>query len=124
MKTTNVKYVLCAGLLVALSGCAGVGAETTLKFDGSGNGSHSEAPACDDQGKVKGSGSIADGDVMITLKDSSGDQLFRQTFKGDFTLDERTVSGASGTWDIHAQRGGDDLAGDAFSGNYAFHVNC
>lgn len=124
MKQMIGKYALLTGLLLVFSGCAGVGAETTLKFDGSGNGTHSETPRCDDEGQVKGTGSIPDGDVLVTLKDSSGKQLFQQTFKGDFTLDERTVSGASGTWNIHAQRGGDDLAGDAFSGNYAFYVNC
>lgn len=120
----NVKYMVCGALVVALSGCAGLGAETTLKFDGSGNGTHSETPKCDDQGKVKGTGSIPDGNVVITMKDSSGKQLFQQTFEGDFTLDERTLTGASGTWNIHASRSGDDLAGDAFQGNYAFYVNC
>lgn len=118
------KIVLYAGLVFALAGCAGAGAESTLRFDGNGNGTHSETPQCDDQGKVKGSGSIPDGDVMVTVKDSAGKQLFQQSFKGDFTLDERTVSGASGTWSFQAQRSGDDLAGDAFAGDYAFYVNC
>jgi hypothetical protein len=120
-----IMKLLCFGaLLVALSGCAGVGAETTLKFDGSGNGTHSETPKCDDQGKVKGSGSIPDGGVIVTLQDSSGKQLFQRTFQGEFTLDEETLTGASGTWHIEAQRSGDGLAGDAFAGNYAFYVNC
>jgi len=120
----NVKSMLCGALVLALSGCAGAGAETTLKFDGAGNGTHSETPNCDDQGKVKGSGNIPDGDVVVTMKDSSGKQLFQQNFSGDFTLDERTLTGASGAWNIQASRSGDDLAGDAFSGQYAFYVNC
>ena len=120
----NAKYVLCAAAVLALSGCAGVGSESTLKYDGNANGTHSETPGCDDQGKIKGSGHVPDGNVLVTLKDSNGKQLFQQTFNGDFTLDEETVSGASGTWNLQAQRSGDDLAGDAFSGDYAFHLNC
>lgn len=125
----NMKYVLCAGLVLALSGCTAKGTEATppeamLKYDGNGNGVHSETPQCDDQGKVKGSGGVPDGDVTITLKDSSGRQLLQQTFKGDFTLDEKTVSGASGTWNFQAQRSSDDLAGDPFAGHYVFYVDC
>ena len=118
------KLVLCVIALVAVSGCAGLGSESTLKYDGNANGTHSESPGCDDQGKIKGTGSIPDGTVLITLADSAGKQLMSQTFKGEFNLAEQTVSGASGTWMLKAQRSGDDLAGDAFSGEYAFHLNC
>lgn len=115
---------MCAVAVLAMSGCAGVGSESTLKYDGEANGSHSEAPACDDQGKLKGSGSIPDGSVSVTLKDAAGKQLLSQTFKGDFNLAEQTVSGTSGKWSLTATRSGDDLAGDAFSGDYAFYLDC
>jgi hypothetical protein len=118
------KYVFCAAAMLALSGCAGLGSDSTLKYDGTANGTHSESPGCDDQGRIAGSGNVADGSVLVTLKDSTGKQLFQQTFKGDFKLDEKTVSGAAGTWNLQAERSGDDLAGDAFSGKYAFHLKC
>jgi hypothetical protein len=119
-----LKLLLTAGLLIALSGCAGVGAESTLKFSGDGNGTHSDTPKCDDQGALTGSGNVPDGSVMLTVKDSAGKQLLQQTFKGEFTLAKTTVSGAAGTWSVVAQRSSDDLAGDPFSGHYAFYVNC
>lgn len=119
-----LKLILTTITLLAISGCAGAGAEATLKYDGKANGTHSQTPTCDDQGAIKGSGNIPDGEVVVTLKDSDGKQMFTQTFKGDFTLSEKTVSGASGKWSLMASRSGDDLAGDAFSGKYAFHLNC
>jgi len=117
-------YVLYAGIILALSGCTGAEAASTLKYNGSANGTHSETSRCDDQGSIKGSGNIPDGAVVVTLKDSAGKQLLQQTFKGDFTLAEKTVAGASGTWSLHAARQGDDLAGDAFSGKYTFYLDC
>jgi hypothetical protein len=120
----KLRYATCAGIVLVLAGCAGVGAESTLKYDGTANGTHSETPGCDDQGKLKGSGNVPDGQVLITLKDSAGKQLMQQSFKGEFTFPEQTVTGASGTWSLAASRSGDDLAGDAFAGNYAFYLNC
>ena len=120
----NIIYLVSAGLVVALSGCTGDGGSSNLSYDGKANGSHSDTAGCDDQGTIQGSGNIPDGAVLITLKDSAGKQLFQQTFKDSFTLDKRTVSGASGTWSIEARRSGDDLVGDSFSGKYDFTVDC
>lgn len=120
----NPTPLLAALAFVALSGCAGLGSESTLRYDGAANGTHSDAMRCDDQGTIRGSGNVPDGAVLITLSDSDGKQLFQRTFKGDFTLASETVSGASGTWSFGAQRSGDDLVGDSFSGDYAFHVDC
>ena len=120
--TTTI--IITAGILVGLSGCTGSGAASSLTYEGKANGSHSDTAACDDQGTIKGSGAIPDGSVLVTLKDADGKQLFQQSFKGTFTLATKTVSGASGTWTIDAQRSGDDLLGDAFSGKYTFNVAC
>lgn len=112
----------------ALSGCLGFGADgganAALTFDGEGAGEHSQAADCDDQGTIKGSGNIQDGEVVITLRDASGTRLFQQTFEGEFELTEKTVSGTSGDWNIHAQRRGNDVVGDTYSGSYGFFVNC
>lgn len=120
----NMTHILAAGILIVLSGCAGVGAESTLEYDGSENGTHSDAIKCDDQGSIKGSGNIPDGTVAVTLTDAEGKVLLQQTFQGDFTLEEKDVSGASGSWSFRALRSGDDVVGDSFSGDYEFHVNC
>lgn len=120
----NMIPLIAAGLILTLSGCSGIGAEASLEYSGSANGTHSDSFKCDDQGTIKGSGNVPDGQVSITLKDSDGKVLFQQTFKEAFTLDARTVSGASGSWSFDASRSGDDVVGDAFSGNYEFHVNC
>jgi hypothetical protein len=120
----KLTYLLGTSAILALSGCAGVGADSTLKYDGAANGSHSDTFDCDDEGTIEGSGDIADGQVTVTLRDSDGDQLFQQTYSDSFTLDTRTISGASGAWNLAAQRSGDDVLGDAFSGDYAIHVRC
>ncbi|HET6398972.1 MAG TPA: hypothetical protein VFH47_05405 [Candidatus Thermoplasmatota archaeon] len=118
----NPIYAISASLLVALAGCAGAAAN--LSYNGSANGTHSETADCDDAGTIKGSGHVRDGSVLITLKDAAGKQLFQQSFKGEFKLDAKAVSGSSGTWTLSAQRNGDDLLGDAFSGKYGFNVDC
>jgi hypothetical protein len=120
----NITPLLAATAFVALSGCAGLGSESTLKYDGAANGAHSDTVQCDDEGRIKGSGNVPDGAVLVTLADADGKQLFQQTFKGGFMLPEETVSGASGSWSFDARRSGDDLVGDSFSGDYAFYVNC
>ncbi len=119
----NLTYILSAGIVLAISGCMGAGA-SNLSYDGQANGTHSDTATCDDQGSIKGSGTIPDGSVLITLKDSAGKQLFQQSFKESFTLAAKTVSGASGTWTLDAQRSGDDLVGDSFSGKYDFNLDC
>jgi hypothetical protein len=119
-----MKLILSASILALLAGCTDGGADAELKYDGAANGSHSDAAKCDDEGTIKGSGSIPDGEVLVTLKDSAGKTLLSQTFKGDFTLDPVAVSGASGSWSFDAARSGDDVVGDSFSGDYAFYVNC
>ncbi|HLF16491.1 MAG TPA: hypothetical protein VI796_03555 [Candidatus Thermoplasmatota archaeon] len=124
MNLTHLLTLGLVGTVSALAGCAGAGAESTLEYDGIANGTHSDSVNCDDQGTINGSGNVPDGSVLITLKDSEGKQLLRQSFSGDFTLAKTAVSGASGAWSFQAQRSGDDLVGDAFSGDYAFHVNC
>ena len=120
----NTTYFISAGIVLALAGCTGSGGDANLSYDGAADGTHSETAACDDQGTIKGSGNVLDGTVLITLRDSAGKQLFQQAFQDSFTLDSQTVSGASGTWKIDAQRSGDDLVGDSFSGKYDFRVNC
>lgn len=115
-------------LIVAFPGCVGFGgnggASAALTFDGDSSGQHSQTAECDDQGTIDGSGNVADGEVTITLRDASDKRLFQQTFEGDFELKEKTVSGTAGDWDIHAQRAGNDVVGDAFAGSYEFFVNC
>lgn len=54
----------------------------------------------------------------------AGKQLHQQSFSVDFTRSEKTVSGASGTWTVSAQRSGNDVAGDAFVGKHSFYVQC
>ena len=124
MNMTNLLTIGFVGTLFGLAGCAGAGAEAELKYDGAASGTHTDAITCDDQATIKGNGNVADGEVMVTLKDSAGNQLLQQTFKGDFTLVEKTVSGSSGAWSVSAQRSGDDVVGDAFTGKYEFYVNC
>lgn len=123
-----MKYGLSLMLVVALPGCLGFGtdggADAALTFDGKGAGQHSQTAACDDQGTIEGSGTIADGEVVITLRDASGTRLFQQTFQGEFDLAEKTVSGTAGDWNIHAQRSGNDVLGDSYTGSYEFFVNC
>src|SRR5687768_4010766 len=111
----TMKLILTTVFVLALSGCAGVGAEATLKYDGEANGTHTETTKCDDQGSIKGSGQVPDGDVVVKLSDSDGTVLHTQEFSGDFTLAKKTVSGTSGTWTLTATRTGDDIVGDAFS---------
>jgi hypothetical protein len=121
--TMNTIYFLTASVLL-LAGCASAPA-SSLAFDGKGNGTHSDTATCDDAGTIKGRGNVADGSVLVTLKDSAGKQLFQQTFKGEFTLESKPVSGASGTWTIDGSRSSDDtLGGDPFSGNYSFNLSC
>ncbi len=124
MNMTHILTVALVGTAFALAGCTDGGAEANLSYTGEEDGVHSESVTCDDAGTIKGSGSIPDGEVLVTLKDSAGKQLLQQTFKGDFTLDETKVSGSSGSWSFQAQRTSDDLVGDSFSGNYVFNVNC
>lgn len=124
MNMTHILTIALVGSAFALAGCTASGAQADLQYNGEEDGAHSESVECDDSGSIKGSGSIPDGEVLIILKDSAGKQLLQQTFKGDFTLDETKVSGAAGSWSFQAQRTSDDLIGDTFSGNYAFHVSC
>jgi hypothetical protein len=119
-----MKISIFAGLVLALSGCSGLGAEGTLTFDGSGNGSHSQTPNCAAQGSIKGSGATTDGQVMVTVRDSSGKQLFSQSFSGQFTLASTALNGASGSWSFVAQRSASGLGTAPFAGHYEFYVDC
>jgi hypothetical protein len=121
----NMTHLITASFVaIAMAGCAGAGSDASLSYDGSSNGTHSDSVKCDDAGSIKGSGNVPDGEVLVTLKDSAGRQLLSQTFKGDFTLASKAVSGSSGTWSFSASRTGDDIVGDTFRGDYAFHVTC
>lgn len=123
-----MKLGLSVMLVLAFSGCIGSGDDeggnAALTFDGDGAGQHSQTAECDDQGTIAGSGNILDGEVTITLRDASETRLFQQTFEGEFELTEKTISGTAGDWDLHAQRRGNDVVGDAYAGSYEFFVNC
>lgn len=128
----KVKLALSLVLIVTLSGCVGFGGgdgddeggNAALTFDGDGAGQHSQTAKCDDQGTIKGSGNIADGEVTVTLRDGSEARLFQQTFEGEFDLTKKTVSGTAGDWEIHVQRSSNDVVGDAFTGSYEFFLSC
>jgi type 1 fimbria pilin len=121
----KLTIIIAISAILALSGCINAAADSNLKYNGAANGAHSDTVKCTDTGKIKGSGNVPDGQVSITLKDSAGKQLFQETFKGTFTLSEKTVSGASGSWGFEAQRSSESLvAGDKFRGDYSFHVTC
>lgn len=120
----RILTALLALATLGLSGCAGFTAEADLSFDGSGNGSHSDAADCDADGTVFGAGSITDGQVAVRVTDSEGNTLYSQVFDGDFDLSAQELTGHSGTWTLHATRGGDDLVGDPFRGDYELYLEC
>lgn len=124
----TMKLALSLMLVLVIPGCIGFGddggADAALTFDGDSSGQHSQRADCDDQGTIAGSGNVLDGEVTVTLRDASDTRLFQQTFDGEFELDEKTISGSAGQWDIHAERAGNDVVGDAFDGSYEFFVNC
>lgn len=113
---------------MTLAGCAGgggtLGSDASLTFDGSGSGTHSEEVDCNDDGTLTGDGNVSDGQLQVTVTDGSGDEVFSQTFEGEFTLEPKTMNGASGTWEVQGERSGDDLAGDEFQGEYTFRLDC
>lgn len=112
----------------ALPGCfeevETLGAEADLNFRGQGNGAHSESAECGDRIEVSGSGTIEDGVLELRLSDGEGTQIFSQEFSESFTLSKRAFTGHAGTWKIEATRGGNDLAGDEFNGDYSITLNC
>lgn len=124
MNSTRILTIALVGTALVLAGCTDVGAQADLNYNGQENGSHSQSVQCSDAGTIKGSGSITDGEVLITLQDADGKQLLQRTFSGDFTLDETRVSGSSGSWSFQAQRTSDSTLGDEFSGSYAFSLSC
>jgi hypothetical protein len=120
----NMLPIIAAALFLTLAGCAESGADGSLTYDGSANGSHDQSITCDNQGTIEGSGDVTVGQIRVTLTDSNGATLLDQTYNDRFTLAETTVSGSSGTWSLSAVRSSASLTGDSFSGNYEFHVNC
>lgn len=126
--TNNLLMMIVAGTaMMALSGCTavdGLTAEAELTYDGSSNGDHSDRADCDAKGELSGAGDIHDGGVHVTVEDSDGTILFSQTFDGSFTLADTTLDGDSGAWTLHAIRGGDDVVGDEFGGEYQFYLDC
>lgn len=125
---TRWPIALLLTAVMALAGCAGgggtLGSDASLTFDGSGSGSHSEEADCNDEGTLTGDGNVSDGRLEVTVSDGGGDEVFSQSFEGEFTLEPKQMNGASGSWEITADRSGDDLAGDEFQGKYTFRLDC
>ncbi len=123
---TKWPFVLLLTAVMALAGCSGgtLGADASVTFDGNGSGSHSEEASCNDTGTLTGDGNVSDGRLEVTVSDGGGDEVFSQSFEGEFTLDPNELNGASGSWEITADRTGDDLAGDDFQGEYTFRLDC
>lgn len=122
-------FALLLVAFVALSGCQGkvgsIGAEASLDWPmGGGNGSHSETADCDDEGRLTGSGTVHDGVVFVKVTDSDGSAVYERDFDGSIGFSNQILKGDSGSWKIEATRSGNDLAGDEFHGEYAFHLNC
>jgi type 1 fimbria pilin len=123
----TIALVAIAVLPLALAGCTDatkLSADAVLEFDGSGSGTHSEKADCGDEVTITGDGTIRDGVVRVTVIDNAGDEAFAESYDKDFTLNSKTLTGPSGDWRIEAERGGDDLVGDDFTGEYTFTLNC
>lgn len=114
--------------VIALAGCTnpfGVGATAKIEFTGTGGGTHSETGNCDDSGKVNGNGKVTDGEVLFRVTDAQGNEKFERSFNADFSLDDQSLSGISGSWKLEATRSGNDLlGGDPFNGDYHFALFC
>lgn len=125
---TNKMLTLIAGTaMLALSGCTGVDdltSEAELKYDGNESGSHSDKADCDAEGRISGAGDVNDGSVLVTVTDGDGTTLFSERYDGGIDLSSRDLNGDSGTWTLRAERAGDDVLGDEFSGDYGFFLNC
>jgi hypothetical protein len=126
LTTLDTAWRFTTALLVLLvAGCVGdSGGSATVDYSGASTGSHADATRCDADGSITGSGNISDGVVHVSVRDASDKELYAQDFKGDFTLAEAKLSGASGTWTISADRSSDALVGGSFNGHYTFHVAC
>lgn len=115
-------------LALLVAGCMGNGDlrsdGATLSYDGEQSGAHQETADCDEDGRITGSGNVEDGTVSVTVTDGGGEELWSKSFDGAVDFDSASLSGASGTWTIKAERGGNDLAGDEFNGEYTFNISC
>ncbi len=100
------------------------GGVISLDYNGQDTGSHSDNAGCDADGTLSGSGNIADGTVHISLTDGSNHELYSGDFHGDFKLDDKTVTGASGTWKMTADRTTNGVIGGTFNGHYSFKLRC
>lgn len=116
--------VLATALLAGCNQVNELAAEAELLYDGAQSGTHSDTTSCDADGSIKGSGDITDGQVAVRVTDGDGTTMFQRTFDGEFSLPKQSLDGDSGDWTLSAARGGDDLLGDEFRGEYAFFLNC
>jgi hypothetical protein len=121
----NLWTLLSVFVAALLAGCtAGAGEALELSYEGTDSGTHDDSAECDDDATLVGTGNVEDGQVVLTVSDGSGDDVFTRTFDGGIDLEGEQLDGASGTWTVTAVRGGDDLVGDEFNGQYTFGLAC
>jgi hypothetical protein len=114
-------------LALALSGCSasnGPGGQSasghgSLAYNGASSGSHSNSFECSGSAEVDFSANLGSGSVSVTVKDSAGKTVYSKSYGGvGESAESKSVTGASGTWQVSATRT------SGFSGQYAVSVSC
>lgn len=100
--------------------CEAVG---SLTYNGAANGGHDATVSCDTTATFHVSANVGGGQVVFTVRDGSGSQIHSKTAQGSGqTTENKALTGADGTWTLHAERSGNIL--QPFSGQYEANITC